>query len=48
MILKEFDLDLPFCRNENYINSLIKAGKTREVATKMDYNENWKEKRLLL
>ena len=48
MILKEFDLDLPFCKNENYINSLIKAGKTREVATKMDYNENWKEKRLLL
>ncbi len=47
MYLREFDLDLPYVANEDKILEIIESKKcTRDEATRIDYEANWKEKRL--
>lgn len=46
MDLRQFDLDLPYIADEDKINAIIKEKNClRNEAIKMDYEENWKEKR---
>ena len=48
MILKEFDLDLPYHPNIDTINQLMKQCELKySEAIKYDYEQNWKEKRRL-
>ncbi len=46
MILKEFDLDLPYVADEEKIKLIMKENNySRNEATKYDYETNWKDKR---
>ncbi len=46
MFLREFDLDLPYIADENKIIAIMdEKNYLRSEAIKMDYEENWKEKR---
>ncbi|MBM6617227.1 hypothetical protein [Bacillus suaedaesalsae] len=46
MILKEFDLDLPYIADEERIKGIMEKESCQyHDATKMDYELNWKEKR---
>lgn len=46
MDLKEFDLDLPYIAVEDKIKFLMEEKNcTRNEASKLDYEENWKDKR---
>ena len=46
MKLKEFDFDYPYEKNEDYIQSLLDNGYEYLQATKKDYEENHKAKRI--
>lgn len=47
-ILKEFDLDIPYKSNKEHIEALMHhKGLEYLQATKLDYDENWKDKRIL-
>lgn len=46
MYLSEFDLDLPYIADEDKINAIMNEKNClRNEATKLDYGENWKDKR---
>lgn len=46
MIIKEFDLDLPYFPNQEKIKSIMREkGLTDIDASWLDYEENWKDKR---
>lgn len=47
MLLKEFDLDLRYMKDLNYLQGLVDSGMTMNEATRQEYNEKWKNKRLL-
>lgn len=46
MILKEFELDLPYVYNEESVSNIMQKNKfLQNEATKLDYEINWKQKR---
>lgn len=45
MLLKEFDLDIPYIKNELEIKRLMQQGLSNKEAIRNDYDENWKWKR---
>ena len=47
MILKEFDLDLSYKKDKIYLYKLVESGMTMNEATKLEYIEKWKDKRLI-
>jgi hypothetical protein len=47
LILRDIDLDLPYKENKPFIKEVInKQGMEEKDATRLDYEKNWKEKRL--
>lgn len=45
MLLSDIALDMPYIKNNKYVNELISMGMVEEEAIKQDYQTNWKWKR---
>jgi hypothetical protein len=45
MLLRDIDLDLPYIKNNKYIDELISSGIAEDAAIKQDYQTNWKWRR---